>query len=119
MGLQTQHFYVTSDPAKPNEASFVAFVYTQTSITLRGSQSPHISAESGPLDSYKVISINGAGRSSQLVATYDSDLEISGLESGTVYDVQVANVVSSVAVCGIMESSVFATLNMCTSKIFC
>ena len=108
-------FTYISDPAKP--LSINNFETTETSIILKGSDPPHVEAESGPINFYKVTSVNGTSPSTELAAAFNSDLEIPDLIPATLYEVQIANIVNSTIACGSMESNEYATVSACTGKI--
>ena len=104
-------------PSKPSVSSFSNIEKTHATITIKGSEAPHISADLGLIDKYKVISINGSSPASQLIAASNADLEITGLEAGSLHEIELSNVVDSISECGTIESAEFATLTICTSKI--
>ena len=79
----------------------VTYIFTGSSVTFKGSVL-NIEAEAGPLDRYKVFSINGIEPTTDLSAAYDEDLHVD-LMPGT-NTVKLSTVVNFIDGCGVLES---------------
>ncbi|XP_063711206.1 uncharacterized protein LOC134839542 [Symsagittifera roscoffensis] len=109
--LSTQYAACTL-PTAPEKSS-IQVECDLTSVIIKGTVS-NVQANIGPLDSYRINSVNSISPTTADLAAKNADLEVPGLESGTVYEIKVATVVDTIADCDTLESSEQTTIRVCT-----
>ncbi|XP_063710412.1 uncharacterized protein LOC134838970 [Symsagittifera roscoffensis] len=106
-------YTVCTLPAAPNKSS-IQVESDLRSLTIKGTAS-NVQAITGPLDAYRITYFNSRYYSDDTFeADKNADLELSGLESGTKYEIQLKTVVEPVEDCGIQVSSEQTYLQVCT-----